>query len=393
MFDVVIVGGGLNGITLASMLANRSLKILLIDQNKISDRLGAKQDGRGIAVARFSKEILENHGIWKHFKVDHGTINKIIVADGTEPFLLKLDNDLVGGDPLGYIIEHDDLLQQFYAYATKCKNLTILDDTKLLDFVFAQGFVKLNLNKKKNIKSKLLVAADGKNSSIKQQLNIESSTFDYNQSALVFTVKHEKKHNNVAYEHFYKAGPFALLPLQDQHKSSVVWTESSDSAKIYAKMSKDEISYFIQQKCQLTHGKIEIASKIFSYPLSLVFAHKYYEQRAVLLGDSLHFIHPIAGQGFNLSLRDIDNLANLIIEYNDLGLDIGSDDLLSKFTRGRKFDNYMMILFTDILNRSFSNNIKVLSCLRKLGLSLIGIWPFWKKFLMGYAWTKKSKSL
>jgi 2-octaprenyl-6-methoxyphenol hydroxylase len=127
--------------------------------------------------------------------------------------------------------------------------------------------------------------------------------------------------------------------------------------------------------------------------MSLVFAHKYYEQRAVLLGDSLHFIHPITGQGFNLSLRDIDNLANLIIEYNDLGLDIGSDDLLSKFTRGRKFDNYMMIVFTDILNRSFSNNIKVLSCLRKLGLSLIGIWPFWKKFLMGYAWTKKPKSL
>jgi 2-octaprenyl-6-methoxyphenol hydroxylase len=393
MFDVVIVGGGLNGIALASMLVKSNLKILLIDQNKISEKLASREDGRGIAVAGFSKVILDDRGIWKSFDLDRGIINKVIIADGAEPFLLKLDNNLVGSEPLGYIIEHDDLLKQFYGYATKYKNLTILDNVKLLDFLFEQGHVLLNLSNKKVVKGKLLVAADGKNSFIKQQLDIKSSTIDYNQSALVFTIKHEKKHNNIAYEHFYKTGPFALLPLKDPFKSSVVWTERTNSAKIFAKMPKDEISYFVQQKCHLTHGTIEITSKIFSYPLSLVFAHKYYEQRAVLLGDSLHFIHPIAGQGFNLSLRDIDNLARLIIEYNDLGLDIGSDDLLSKFKRGRKFDNYAMIVFTDILNRSFSNNSKVLSCLRKLGLSLIDVWPFWKKFFTGYAWTKKSKSL
>jgi 2-octaprenyl-6-methoxyphenol hydroxylase len=389
MFDVAIIGGGLNGITLASILARDGIKVVLIDQNLLTKRLSNRQDGRGIAVARFSKSVLEDYGIWQCFKTKYGTINKIIVADGEEPFLMKLDNDLVDSKPLGYIIEHDDLLQQLYKYAIECANLTILDNTQLVNFEANQSKVTLELSNNKVIYAKLLVAADGKNSSIKKKLNIASTTFEYNQNALVFTIKHQKKHNNVAYEHFYPSGPFAILPLKDQHMSSVVWTERTEAAKIFANMEKEEISFFLQQKCQLTHGNVEISSKVFSYPLSLVFAHKYYDQRTVLIGDSLHFIHPIAGQGFNLSLRDINYLANLIFEYNNLGLDIGSETLLANFMKGRKVDNYAMIIFTDILNRSFSNNSKILSYLRKIGLSLVDLRPSWQKFFINYTWSKK----
>ncbi len=390
MYDVAIIGGGLNGVVTAGMLASKGIKTVLVDQNILANRLTKRQDGRGIAVARFSKNILANYGIWQQFKTNYGIVNKVVVADGTEPFLMKLDNDLVDGHSLGYIIEHDDLLRQLYNFAIKQGTLKILDNTRLLNFVIEQNKVTLNLSNQEKIYIRLLIAADGKNSSIKQQLNITSTDISYNQSALVFKIRHEKEHCNIAYEHFYKAGPFAILPLKNKHFSSVVWTEKTDKAKIFVAMSKEEMGYFVQEKCKLTHGNIEISSKIFSYPLSLVFANKYYDKRTILIGDSLHFIHPIAGQGFNLSLRDIHHLTNLIVEYNNLGLDIGCADLSNKFEQGRKLDNYAMIVFTDILNRIFSNNSKVLSFLRKVGMSFIDLQPSLQKLLINYAWTKKN---
>lgn len=388
-YDLAIVGGGLNGIAMASAAAGRGLRVVLIDQNLLKTRLTTRCDGRGIAFAGFSKKILEKYGIWQYFDCSYGTINKVIVSDGIEPFLLKLDNELVENEALGYLIESDDLLQQLYCYATKHTDLTIIDNTKLVDFVSELDRVTLTLSGDKKIAAKLLIAADGKNSQIREKLGIEVSSFEYNQTALVFSIKHTKPHHNIAHEHFYKSGPFAILPLEDQHRSSVVWTETTDKAKIFAAMAADELHYFLQQKCQLTHGAVKIDSKICTYPLSLVFAKKYYDKRVVLIGDSLHFIHPIAGQGFNLSLRDIDQLTDLICEHHGLGLDIGSDIMLNQFASGRKIDNYAMIIFTDILNRSFSNSSKILSVLRKLGLSAIDMRPGLQKILINYAWTKK----
>lgn len=387
-FDIAIIGGGLNGIAMAALLAKTSLKIALIDQNLISSRINSKADGRGIAVARFSKNILIKHGIWKEFNVSHGTINRVVVADGSAPFLLKLDNEIIDGEALGHIIEHDDLLHQFYNYVLKQPNIEVLDGRALLKFTSSQTGVELELEDR-SISTKLMIAADGKNSKIREQLEISSSCFDYQQKALVFNIKHEFAHDNIAYEHFYKAGPFAMLPLNDVYKSSVVWTERPELADLYAKMSKEELEFFVQERAKLTHGKVEICSKVFSYPLSLVIANKYYKERVVLIGDSLHFIHPIAGQGFNLSLRDIDCLCDLIKAYSDLGLDIGSNTLLSEFARSRKLDNYAMIVFTDLLNRGFSNNNKIISLARKLGLSLIDIKPKLQSYLLNYAWTKK----
>lgn len=389
IYDIAIVGGGLNGIAMASAVASRGLKVVLIDQNLLKTRLATRCDGRGIAFAGFSKKILEKYGIWQNFDCSYGTIDKVVVSDGIEPFLLKLDNELVENEALGYLIESDDLLQQLYAYATQHTDLTIIDNSEVVDFVTEPDKVVLTLGGDKKIAAKLLIAADGKNSQIRERLGIEAVSFEYNQSALVFTIKHKKPHHNIAHEHFYKSGPFAILPLKDPHRSSVVWTETTEKAKIFAAMTPDELHYFLQQKCQLTHGAVQVDSKICSYPLSLVFAKKYYDKRVVLIGDSLHFIHPIAGQGFNLSLRDIDQLTDLISEYHGLGLDIGSDTMLGQFASGRKIDNYAMIIFTDILNRSFSNNSKILSVLRKIGLSVIDMRPGLQKMLINYAWTKR----
>lgn len=389
MYDVAIIGGGLNGLATASLLAAAGLNILLVDQHLLSQRFGGKKDGRGIALTRFSKEILQKYNIWPEFGHQYGTIKRVIVADEMEPFLLKLDHQTVHSELLGHIIEHDQLLEVFYNFLQKRSNVTILDGVSLERFSSEFSYVEMSLMKEGKLlteKASLLLGADGKNSRIREMLGIEHVVYDYYQTALVFNIEHEIAHNYDAYEHFYARGSFAMLPLYDQHQSSVVWVEKSEVANIYSKMPVDELAYFVQDRARLTHGEVNINSEVYTYPLSLVLAKQPFKNRVALIGDSLHFIHPIAGQGFNLSLRDIEALTRMVVKSKKLGLDFGSETSLEGYVNERKKGNLMMSLFTDLLNRGCSNSSTILRALRKIGLSYIDTSSHLKKKILNVSW-------
>jgi len=215
--------------------------------------------------------------------------------------------------------------------------------------------------------------------------NLKSHSYSYGQTAMVFNVSHKENHNNIAQEIFMPSGPFAILPLKDGYSSAIVWTEKSELAEIYLKMSKKEFQLHLSEKFMEYFGKSEVISEVFAYPLSVKFSNEYFKGRLCLLGDSAHSMHPIAGQGFNQTIRDINSLADLLKYHFNLGLDLGSKMLLEDYQTERRFDNHAMIAITDVLNKLFSNNILPLSVTRKLGLAAVNKLPGLQKFFMKYA--------
>jgi 2-octaprenyl-6-methoxyphenol hydroxylase len=386
--EVIIVGGGVVGLTMAHALAIHNVTVAIIEKNEFTEQIS---DGRAFAISDGSKEILDCFGIWDVIKGTVGNINEIRVTDKDSLFFLHFDNKLIGSKPLGYMIEsaiiHNALLNQ----VKENRKIEILAPATYSIVDYNANGVRVTLSDSTIINGKLLVAADGKNSKIRELLGIYAQKIDYGQTAIVCNIRHQKEHQAIAQERFLSAGPFAILPLKDPHISSIVWTERDKLAPLFAKMDREELNYHLAERFTDYLGKIEIVSKIFLYPISLTFSRKYYKDRAVLIGDSAHAIHPIAGQGYNLGLKDVKELVNLIIRNKKLGLDIGSSLLLKEYEDNRMFSNMAMIGITDSLNRLFSNNIAFLREIRSLGLAAVNKIPRLKKFFMEYAMGKEFK--
>ncbi len=386
-YDIIIIGGGINGLTAAASLAEYDFSIALVEKNSIAQRLKKFRDGRGISIAKYSRGILERYNIWPYItKKEVGEIHKIIVKDGDSASQLKFDNQLINNQPLGFLIESDNIIEGLYQKILTHKNITLIEEQECCNISFTKHNVSIHLNDN-TIQSTIAVVAEGKNSRIRSLLDLPHKSKDYHQTAIICNISHSLPHKNHAYEHFLPRGPFALLPLQDQHKSSVIWTENSDITKL--KLSVKELQQFLQEKCKDTHGDIKIVTKVSYFPLSLSYMRDYFKERAVFIGDCLHSIHPLAGQGYNLSLRDINAITQLFTEYYNLGLDIGSQALLNKFTKQRKKDNFAMISITDGLNKLFSNDISIIQSVRRVGLDLVDNIPTLQKFFMKYAMGKK----
>jgi 2-octaprenyl-6-methoxyphenol hydroxylase len=386
-YDVIIVGGGLNGLCSASLLGKLGYSICLIEKKDIRNFICKKIDGRGIALSRGSKDILEKYQLWGNIHKKAGLIEKIKVQDSTSPFFLKFDNELLDSNPLGYIIEMSDLIEHFYQLVSTMQNVVLVDNQQIRYIEHSANSVDVITNNA-IFHGSLVIAADGKNSYISNLLNIKYLEHNYSQVATVYNVWHELPHNNTAFELFYKNGPCALLPLKDHNYSSVVWIENSMNKYI---MQKDNITFFsdvMNERFMESHGKLAIASEVYHYPISLKLSKSYYAGRVVLIGDNLHYLHPITGQGFNLSLRDISKLVELISKFSSLGLDIGTASLFDEFKRSRIFDNCSMAVITDGLNRLFSNNNFLISLTRNIGLEYVNNVPILQRFFMNYAMGK-----
>lgn len=384
-YDVIIIGGALTGISLACALASGGINVAVIENRNPKDIMSEHSDGRTCAISFGSKKILERFGLWEKMQQKAGPIWDIRITDTDSPLFLHYDHDLIGNNSMGFIVENAYALQCAYEKATSLEHLTLFAPRSYRSIERSARDVTVTLDNGRVLHSDLLIAADGRHSNIRKMADIQTVEWNYDQSAIVCNIAHEQDHRGVAQERFLAAGPFACLPMYGGKKSSLVWTEKTALAPLFMKMDDAEFILEIEKRLGTYLGKISMESQRLCYPLSMVHAKTYTANRLALIGDAAHGIHPIAGQGFNLGIRDIGVLADLIIETKKLGLNIGTQTILNQYEQARRLDNSMMVGVTDILNRLFSNDSAPLRAGRTLGLSLINKIPLAKKFFMRHA--------
>jgi 2-octaprenyl-6-methoxyphenol hydroxylase len=387
--DVIVCGGGLVGLPLALALGKGGLTVAVADTLPPATTVAPEFDGRVSALAYAAVRMLGALDVWPHLEKDAQPIREILVSDGAigraaSPFSLHFDAEEIGGDSLGHIAENRHTRMALYAAAAEEKNISIIAPASVLSLSVESGHVLARLSDGSEIKAALAVAADGRDSQLRAQMGIGVVGWSYPQTGIVATVQHARPHEGVAYEHFLPSGPFAILPMTGD-RSSLVWTEARDKAP--AMLSLDDAAFDAEVAARFgAHlGETKVVGARWSYPLRFHLARDYVRPRFALAGDSAHGIHPIAGQGLNLGLKDVAALAETVLEAARLGRDIGTLDVLKRYERWRRFDSVTLALSTDALNRLFSNDIAPLRHLRDLGLGIADAIGPARRFFMRHA--------
>ena len=394
---IIIVGAGLSGLTMALAIARPGLSVTVLDPQPPETMLSSSFDGRTTALAHASKQLYQTLGVWPKLADDAGEILDIRIVDSDSPLYLHYDHKDVGTDPMGYIVENRKLRKILLEAAQRHEHITLT--TASFTSATTSGHAIEIQTDKAPLVGALLIAADGKFSRVREQAAIPVKTYDYHQTSIVLSVSHTKHHGNIAIEKFLPSGPFAILPMgkiqQDNlpgYQSSIVWTERKEEAEQLLSLSPEMFLSALEQRFGDYLGAITLASPVWHYPLSLSFAERYHAPRTALIGDAAHSIHPIAGQGFNLGVRDIATLSELLVDSWHLGLDLGSTTYLEKYERLRRLDNSLMIAATDGLNRLFSNDITPVKIARQLGLSAVEHAPKLKEQLIKHAMGIRTKA-
>ena len=378
--EIVIVGGGLVGLSQAIALAQEGLKIIVIDREVADTQLQPQFDGRTCAIAWKSYKFLDKIGVWKYIAEHAQPINDIRVSEFGSSLFLHFDHSEIGNEPFGFIVENRHTRYALYKRAEELPNLQIIAPAEVVEVMDdrRQVIVKKD-NNLMPITYNLLIAADGRKSKIREMLGIKTSGRDYKQHGIVCTIEHEKPHMGLAHEYFLPTGPFAVLPMRG-NLSSLVWTEPSNIAQIYMGLSEVEFNAEIAKRVKHL-GKVKAVGGRWSYPLDLLHAEKYVSGNVVLVGDAAHGMHPIAGQGLNFGFRDVIALTDVIINSYKLGLPLN----LAQYEKERRLDNNLMLQATDKINLLFSNNIMPIKLARSLGLGLVNKIPQLRKVFMKYA--------
>jgi len=411
------------GCTLAIAAARGGLSSILADRLALSAQVQAGFDGRSSAIARGSQQVLAGIGLWQMVADDAEAIQEIRVSDGrpgasaglawASPLFLHYDSAVLDGAPLGYIVENRVLRQACATKVSGLAEITYCAPGSLAALERQGGAVTAMLEDGRSLRASLVVSAEGRFSSLREAAGIATRRWDYPQAAIVCSVGHELPHGGVAHEHFLPSGPFAMLPMTDGadggdrrggdrrggdrrggksgksdarvHRSSIVWTERQALVPAMMALDGPAFSGEIQRRFGDSLGALRAIGGRWAYPLSLIHAGRYVDHRLALVGDAAHSIHPIAGQGLNLGLRDVAALAETLVDARRLGLDLGAADVLARYQRWRRFDNLMLIAATDSLNRLFSNDLGPLRLARDLGLAAVNRMPPLKKLFMRHA--------
>ena len=371
--DVIILGGGLVGLALAAALDASGLTCTVVDPADPEARKDAAFDGRTSALSSSSKRMFDTIGISDHFPVPGCPIRRIEVADGLDPGGLVFDPG-EDDEPLGWMNENRHLHAALLSRASAGKNITLLWKSRPASIDRGEQGVTVRLEDGREIGAPLLVAAEGRNSPMRETAGIRVARWKYAHAAIVSTLRHERPHENVAYEIFYPAGPFALLPMTDDeggHRSAIVWSVKADDAPGLLSLSDDDFAAEAQAAMGGFLGKIELLAPRSAYPLGFHHAARITDHRLALIGDAAHGIHPIAGQGVNLGYRDAAALAQVLVEGARLGLDLGDQQLLDRYQRWRGLDTFMVSLATDGLTRIYGVPGRTASKVRRLGMGLI----------------------
>lgn len=385
--EVTIIGAGLNGLTLSTALANSEMKVIIIDSKVLKKEKPPieKFNGRAYALAKASQNLLNALNLWTKLDPNAQPILDIKVTDGhleTGPsdFFMHFQHKEIGDQPLGYTIEDRHLKEVLYNSVNNSKNVKIISGT-VVDWTTKDSVSHIHLENGDIVKSKVILACDGKNSKIAYKTGISVTHKDYEQHAIVTSVEHEYDHMGVAHQFFMPNGPLAILPLR-RNRSSIVWVlPNALSLKISA-LRKEAFTEALEPVFGDFLGKIKIVGKRFSYPLTSIIANDLIADRLVLIGDSAHSIHPIAGQGFNQGLRDVATIAEILTEAKRRGEDIGTSNVLERYATWRRFDSKVLSKSTDFFNSLFSNHNSYSRLGRGIGMNIVNKTPVLRQFFM-----------
>ena len=379
--DVLIVGGGPVGGTLACALSAAGMEVIAVDHADPAAGLDAGFDGRASSIALGSQRMLDALGLWAGMEPHAAPIRHIRVSEGGSPLFLHYDERDTGGPPFGYMVENRFIRKALFDRIPTLDTVRFLAPARVDGLERSASGVEARLADGRRISARLVVGADGRASGVRAGAGIRVTGWPYRQTAIVCTVAHERPHDSVAREHFLPTGPFAVLPLPG-NRSSIVWTESKDLAPAIMALDEDEFLAELERRFGDTLGRLTVVGPRWSYPLSLQHAETAIALRLALVGDAAHAMHPIAGQGLNMGLRDAAALTEVLAEARRLGLDIGADTVLERFQRWRRFDNTLMLAMTDGLNRLFSNTIGPVRLARGLGLAAVNRMPPLKRLIV-----------
>ncbi|MBL6664364.1 MAG: FAD-dependent monooxygenase [Rickettsiales bacterium] len=381
MFDIVIIGGSFAGMTASLSLLEKvgNLKIAIIEKNDLQNE-EKKADGRAYAISSKSLDLFRRIGIYDELQKVAGKIEDIKITDYKSPFFL----DFIGKEvdekegQLGQIIENYHIFNALRKKVLENENITLFAPNSYADIEFGNESTKVILDNGKVLESKLILGCDGRFSELRQKYDIYTATKNYYQKAIVFAIKHAKKHDNVAWEKFLPGGPLAILPFHNQNESSIVWISRDELSEAIFALDEENFKQQLMKKMDNCLGEVEVISKKFIYPLTLVEAEKFYHERLLLIGDASCAIHPIAGQGFNLAIRNIEILANLIAKSDGV-LD---KNLIVSFNKKAKIAAKKMVIATDVLNSIFETKCGVIGIARDIGLGAINKLPKLKKIFI-----------
>ena len=370
-YDVLIVGGGPVGLTLALALVRsaKGIRVGLIDRRPLS----VPRDNRASALAAGVRRVFEALGVWQAMAGEAQAITAMKITDSgkgdiARPLFLSFEGDVAPGEAFAHMVPNRVSGQVLLDAAAD--SISVIAPAEIRGFVADANSASLTLADGRVLSAPLVVAADGAQSSLRTMAGIGVIGHDYRQTGLVTTIGHALPHEGTAYEHFRPAGPFASLPLPG-NRSSLVWTEASADAPKYLAMGDDELAAAIEAVMGSTLGTVTVEEKLMSFPLRLQIARDFVAPRLALIGDAAHVVHPIAGQGLNLGLKDVAALAEVIVDAMRLGLDQGSPDVLARYQSWRRLDTAGMAMVTDGMNRLFSNDVAGVRALRDFGLGLV----------------------
>lgn len=368
--DVIILGGGLVGLTLAIALDAHGLTSIVIDPADPESQLAADFDGRASAIASASWRMLETIGVGALLQDQGCEIRRIEVRDGLSPESLKFDAD-EDDDPLGIMFENRAVRAALRQRALAAANITMLAPAKPAAVNRDAYGAHVTLADGRIVAGALLIGAEGRRSPTREAAGIRIAQWQYDHIAMITSIEHEKPHRNIAHEIFYPAGPFALLPMRPDNRCCIVWSVPKAEASAYLNLPERAYTAEIMKRMGGMFGEIGLTSARSSYPLGFHHAARITGERLALVGDAAHGIHPIAGQGLNLGLRDVAALVEVLVDGTRLGMEPGDAQLLARYERWRSLDSLMVATSTDGFTRLFGIPGRPARALRRFGLAAV----------------------
>ena len=369
-YDLAIVGGGIVGSTLACALKNSGLSVVLIEAQPPS--VEAKKP-QAYNLSLLSGRIFQGIGVWDKILPQTTTYQQIRLSDADHAGIVQFHLTDLGTDALGYIGEHRLVLNSLYEFLADCPNISWLCPAEVVEVEYQASGVEIKVKvdgTQRQVRSRLIVAADGARSRIRTSAGISTKGWQYWQSCVTARIKTEKPHNNTAFERFWPSGPMGVLPLSG-NRCQVVWTAPHAEAQALKDLDENEFLKLLEQRSGGLLGHLELESQRFLFPVQLMQSDRYTQSRLALIGDAAHCCHPVGGQGLNMGIRDAAALAQVLQDAGGRGEDIGDVQVLKRYERWRKLENWAILGFTDFLDRMFSNSWLPLVTTRRLGLLML----------------------
>jgi len=378
--DILIVGGGLGGPSLALALAQAGFSVTIVDAEPEAVRKNAAFDGRAYALALASVRLLSRLGLWDGIADNTQPMLEIKVSDGRagegplSPFFLHFDHAEIEEGPMGHMCEDRFLRRALLEALRQTPGITPISGERVVAQEVGAGHALIRLASGRTLTAGLLVGCDGRGSGTAARAGIGRTGWGYGQTALVAAIAHEAPHHGIAHQFFMPSGPLAILPLPG-NVSSIVWSETDATAAEFHALDDADFMEVLRPRFGDFLGDIALRGKRYTYPLGLSLADRFVANRVALVGDAAHGMHPMAGQGLNAGLRDVAALAQVLSDARNRGEDIGAADVLARYQQWRRFDTATLAMATDLTNRLFSNDNPILRLGRDIGMGVVGALP------------------